>query len=301
MIELGRYNGGKGNVFRQIINEMPPHKTYVEAFVGGGSVALNKLPAQRNILIDKDPEVIETWLSHLATNDAAAATSQMTMRYPLVTNGDNLDDLANFNDAAPSSNLTMPAVTAIPSDSTRATIVKNDDASGHIVTFDDDTRYELYCADALQLLPHLGLGHDALVYADPPYLLSTRTEKRPLYRYEMGEEWEHEMMIGAFDKLPCKIMISGYWSGLYAGLMKDGWRNFDYTAYDRQNRPRQEYVWCNFPEPSRLHDYTFIGDNFRERERIKRKAARWVGRFENLPALERRAILEQLDAAGVLD
>lgn len=260
-MELGIYNGGKGNVFRHIINEMPPHKTYVEAFVGGGSVALNKRPAQRNILIDKDSEVIETWLDHLATSDDASATSEPAMLHHIATSGD---------------------------------------ASGHLVTFDDGTRWELYCADSLQLLPHLALGHNALVYADPPYLFSTRTEKRPLYRHELGKPEEHRLLIAVLKSLTCRVMLSGYSSKLYKLLLED-WRTFTYTAYDRANKPRQEYVWCNFPEPARLHDYAFLGDNFRQRERIKRKAARWVGRFSNLPALERRAILEQLDAAGVLD
>ena len=261
MIDLNEsYDGGKGVVFRHIINEMPPHKVYVEPFVGRGAVAMNKKPAERNILIDKDTEVIEAWLHYLVENGGAAAPPKLTIGAAIATNGDMV----------------------------------------HIVTFDDGTRWELYVGDALELLPLLNLGKDALVYADPPYLYDVRTQKRPLYRHELGQPEEHKRLIAVLGGLSCRVMLSGYRSALYADLLPT-WRTFGYTAWDRANRPRQEIVWCNFSEPARLHDYSFLGDNFRERERIKRKAARWANRFGKLPTLERRAILEQLEAAGVLD
>ena len=52
----------------------------------------------------------------------------------------------------------------------------------------------------------------------------------------------------------------------------------------------EEYVWCNFPEPQVLHDPRFAGQNFRERERIKRKRDRWQKRFAAMPAKERQVI-----------
>jgi DNA adenine methylase len=32
-----------------------------------------------------------------------------------------------------------------------------------------------------------------------------------------------------------------------------------------------------------LHDYRYLGEDFRERERIKRKKQRWTDRLERLP------------------
>ena len=51
----------------------------------------------------------------------------------------------------------------------------------------------------------------------------------------------------------------------------------------------------NYPEPFELHDYSYLGDNFRERERIKRKKDRWVLRLEQMPTLERFAILSIIE------
>lgn len=71
-----RYPGGKGKCYQHIINLMPPHETYIESHIGGGSVMRNKLPAYRNIGIDSNPEVIKKLKSvlpdyyELITNDA---------------------------------------------------------------------------------------------------------------------------------------------------------------------------------------------------------------------------------------
>lgn len=51
----------------------------------------------------------------------------------------------------------------------------------------------------------------------------------------------------------------------------------------------------NFAE----HDYRYLGRNFRERERIKRKKQRWVPRLENMPRLERQALLSAIADSGI--
>jgi site-specific DNA-adenine methylase len=53
-----RYPGGKGKCFQQLINLMPPHATFIEGYLGGGSVLRNKRPARRTIGIDIDPTVV---------------------------------------------------------------------------------------------------------------------------------------------------------------------------------------------------------------------------------------------------
>jgi hypothetical protein len=62
--------------------------------------------------------------------------------------------------------------------------------------------------------------------------------------------------------------------------------------------PAVEHLWCNFPEPMALHDYSYLGADFRERERIKRKAARWRQKFVALGTLERKAVLGSLIAVN---
>lgn len=52
-----------------------------------------------------------------------------------------------------------------------------------------------------------------------------------------------------------------------------------------------EYLWCNYPEPTELHDYRYIGQDFRERERIRRVQRNFVGKLRRLPPIERQALM----------
>ena len=62
------YPGGKNGsgVYQTIINQMPPHRLYVEPFLGGGAVMRHKRPALASIGIDCDASAVESARYHLA-------------------------------------------------------------------------------------------------------------------------------------------------------------------------------------------------------------------------------------------
>lgn len=216
----GSYTGGKAGagVSQTLINLMPPHSIYVEAFLGDGAVMRAKRPAQKSVGIDLDGDALARW------------------------RGDEVPNL------------------------------------------------ELHQLDALEWLQFTKLPESALVYADPPYLMSTRRSHRRYYRCEMSEDAEHVALLHVLLKLPCMVMLSGYFSKLYS-LKLAGWRRVDFFTTTRGGGRAQESVWLNFPPPLELHDYRFLGDTFRERERIKRKRERWKAKLLRMPELERHAIL----------
>lgn len=53
--------GGKSQIAHQIISKAPPHKKYVEPFVGGGAVFLKKPLAEKSVINDKDKDVIKVF------------------------------------------------------------------------------------------------------------------------------------------------------------------------------------------------------------------------------------------------
>jgi len=55
-----------------------------------------------------------------------------------------------------------------------------------------------------------------------------------------------------------------------------------------------EWIWMNYSPPVQLHDYRYLGDSFREREKIKNKVKRWVARYKVMSVLERQALLSAL-------
>jgi hypothetical protein len=165
-----------------------------------------------------------------------------------------------------------------------APIAKNDDA-GSVTAIN---------ADAFDFLTGYRFTGRELVYCDPPYLHATRS-RTDLYRFEMSEA-DHARLLAIIKALPCMVMISGYWSDLYADTLK-GWNTASFQAMTRAGRLATEWLWYNYPEPVALHDYGFLGGNFRERERIKRKKQRWVNRLRTMDVLERRALLAAIGEA----
>ncbi|MCI2283668.1 DNA adenine methylase [Colwellia sp. MSW7] len=53
------YPGGKGKTYQHLINLMPPHKKYIEPFLGSGIVIKNKLAAKINIGNDINKSCID--------------------------------------------------------------------------------------------------------------------------------------------------------------------------------------------------------------------------------------------------
>jgi DNA adenine methylase len=158
------------------------------------------------------------------------------------------------------------------------------DGDGPVFKFD--------CTDGIQFLKRYQFTGRELVYCDPPYLMSTRPlAARPCYRFEMSDV-DHRRFLRVAIALPCAVMISGYHSGLYEDALK-GWSSIHFQAKTR-GRMATEWVWFNFPRPAVLHDYRFLGENWRERERIKRKKERWTARLRRMPEAERQALLSAL-------
>lgn len=190
---------------------MPPHRVYIEPFFGGGSIMKAKLPADRNIGIDRNGDAISA-----AKRDLPSA--------------------------------------------------------------------ELSIGDGIRFLERFQWRGGELVYADPPYLLETRTSNAR-YDFELSD---HQRLLDVLCGLPCSVILSGYYSTLYAKKLSH-WRVVTYTGQTRGG-PRTEYLWCNFPEPLELHDYRYLGKDFRERERIKKMQRRWAAKLAKLPSLERHAL-----------
>jgi site-specific DNA-adenine methylase len=148
---------------------------------------------------------------------------------------------------------------------------------------------ELIQADAVLFLKTYQFTGNEMVYCDPPYLRETRRNRnRKYYRHEYCVE-QHLELLEVIKTIQCMVMISGYESELYKEILT-GWHihTFDSAVRGGVNT---EWVWMNYPEPIELHDYRFLGNNFRERERLKRRKENWVSRLQCMPVLERQALL----------
>jgi DNA adenine methylase len=151
----------------------------------------------------------------------------------------------------------------------------------------------LYPKDAVNFLREYSFIGNEFVYADPPYLAETR-KGRSLYRYDYSVA-QHEELLLALKSLPCAVMVSGYWSRLYSESLRD-WRTASFPLRTRSGEIATEWVWMNYETPIELHDYRFLGMDFRERERIKRRQERWVSRLRQMSQMERQALLAAIQS-----
>ncbi len=156
---------------------------------------------------------------------------------------------------------------------------------------DNQVGCELIHSDAITFLKDYQFTGKELVYCDPPYLRETRKKYYPLYKYEYTYE-QHVELLEVIKNLPCMVMISGYRSKLYTEFLKDWHTHFFRAA--THNGTAVEYVWMNYSPPEELHDYRYLGNTFRERERIKKKSKRWAAKLKSMPILERQALLSAI-------
>jgi len=211
-----QYSGGKGKTYQHIINLIPPHTTYIEAFLGGGAVMRHKRPALKNIGIEIDI------IAHNALNT--------------------------------------------------------------------DVNFESICGNAFDYLKNYSFTGDEVVYCDPPYYPTTRSRDR-VYRYDFNDE-DHRKLLTLLKSLPCKILLSGYDNDLYHQELSE-WSKYEFTA-KAHNGIRKESIWYNYPQPTKLHDPRYMGENFRERQNIKRRIDRLKQKIGNLSLPEQSAIRDWL-------
>ncbi len=156
---------------------------------------------------------------------------------------------------------------------------------------DNSLDIELIHADAISYLKGYKFTGKELIYCDPPYVRETRRKKVKLYKYEYTID-NHIELLDVIKSLPCKVMISGYESELYKESLKD-WHSHVFQAGCHHGMGT-EWLWMNYPAPVELHDYRYLGDTFRQREKIKKKTKTWVKKFQSMPVLERQALLHAI-------
>jgi site-specific DNA-adenine methylase len=137
---------------------------------------------------------------------------------------------------------------------------------------------------------------EAFIFGDPPYVISERATGR-IYDCELDDS-DHQRFLGTVTQIDASkysMMICGYACDLYSPL--DRWFSIDHRVPTRGGL-QDERIWMNYKKPIELHDYQYIGDGRRERERIRRRQINWREQLLQMSKQERLAMLEVLNATG---
>lgn len=130
------------------------------------------------------------------------------------------------------------------------------------------------------------------MYLDPPYLHSTRKSKHR-YKYEFSVE-DHEHLLNVVRELDIYVMLSCYDNQLYKKMLT-GWKKSHLKVITRGRAMATETIYMNYEQPKELHDYRYLGENFTQRQQIKRKLSRNVKNISKWPINQQYAILKELN------
>lgn len=262
------YHGGKGRIASWITTLIPPHRIYVEPFAGSAAVLLAKPVATHEILNDLDANVVCFYRVLRERPEDLELACRLTPYARDEFLEADLDDLSiddlerarrwwirtsqSFNHTAGGK---TGWATSVNRGSNSARTVLNRlgrfadavDRLSHVVIENRDA------VDVIQQYSR----PDAVVYADPPYLVSTRTAmaKRPSgdYRHEFSSEDDHRRLAECLKATPATVLLSGYESPLYSELYAD-WDKTGRRVLRRSSNGRSatqvhvnEVVWSNRP------------------------------------------------------
>lgn len=109
------------------------------------------------------------------------------------------------------------------------------------------TRVQLDNRDALEVIRHWD-SPDTVFYVDPPYVQDTRVKgRRNDYAHECSDD-HHAQLVDVLRAIKGKAVLSGYATGIYAPLRRDGWkvRRFEVACYaSRARSKRTEVAWIS--------------------------------------------------------
>ena len=250
--------GGKWAIAQWVIQYFPPHRIYVEAFGGAGSVLLRKAPSYSEVYNDLDDDVVNIFRILRDENEAAKLIDLLRLtpfsRAEFMESYDPIDDpieqarrmIVRSYMGFGSHSCSRRHKTGFRSNANRSGTTPAHDWRNYpeaLSTVVDRLRGVLI--DNRRAIDVM-LQHDGdhtLHYVDPPYLPETRSLKRLVYRHEMDME-EHAELLEFLLSLKGMVVLSGYASELYDDMLSD-WGRVERGTYADGARPRTEVMWCN--------------------------------------------------------
>jgi hypothetical protein len=142
-------------------------------------------------------------------------------------------------------------------------------------------------------LPQYATGR-TFWFIDPPYLDETLKSGQAPYAHRFTYE-QHVHLLRTVEHMRRTsdhlMMVCALPNLLYERHLKH-WNTFQYQNMTRVGL-QTEQVWFNYTVTD-LHDYRYLGKDYRDRERIKRKQKNKIKELAALPPLERKALLEHI-------
>lgn len=246
-----RYPGAKWSLASKIVSYFPDHYHYIEPYFGSGAVYFSKPSSPHELVNDLNGSVVNFFRVLRDQTDELLWKLELTPwsreeydQSDLPT-GDPLEDARRF---------VVRVWQAHASDLAKKTGWKNRGSSqrargmsdrwsrvpDELVLLAERMQHaEIEDRPALQLVKRFSTK-DTLIYADPPYLPETRTQK--MYAQEMTVE-EHVELLEALLAHRGTAVLSGYANDLYDTMLA-GWERVELKAPKVEaGASRTEVLW----------------------------------------------------------
>lgn len=252
------YFGGKMTLGPEIAAMLPDHDHYVEPFAGSLAVLLAKEPARAETVNDLDGDLVSFWRTlrdhpeDLAR--AALLTPHSREEYEQSRSLEGVaDDLerarrvwvrlsqGRSHSMKPTGwKNAVKATARQPLPDTLVTFAKR------IMPAAERLKYvTIESRDALDVIRNYGSEESVCIYADPPYVGSTRASN---YRIEMLADDLHSNLALALHDCRASVVLSGYDTPLYGELFADWYRHeFPETRGLHGRATDREVLWSNRP------------------------------------------------------
>ena len=251
-----KYPGAKWSRAPWIIKHFPEHTRYLEPYAGSAAVFFGKDPVEHEVLGDTNRsltnlfEVIReraeelAWMIEMTPwSEDEYASYERPGQYD--GSGNALEDARRFLVRTWQAHGTKLGSTCgwrhkgIASNSSTTRLWRK--LPERILAVVDRLKdAEIRNRPALELIEYY--RHPSyLIYADPPYLLSTRTYN--LYPNEMTDS-EHMQLLDALDNHPGPVVLSGYAHPLYDERLGH-WDRLSMLALAEHGQARTEVLWLN--------------------------------------------------------
>ena len=256
-----KYPGSKWRLADKIISIMPPHRSYLEPFFGSGAVFFKKPPSRIETINDLDGEIVNLFRCIREYPEelmrAVACTPYARGEYEQAWGHFKAGGQAR-PDGVEAARLTLVRYWQSHGSTVTYKCGWKNDRVGREYAYDVHYWRNLpeWISDAAERLkaaqieqcPALDVirrfNHsDVLIYADSPYMLSTRRRKQ--YLVEMADDMQHVELLEALKAHAGPVILSGYDNALYDSHLQ-GWNKLQWSAQAEGGAPRTETVWCNF-------------------------------------------------------
>lgn len=264
-----RWHGGKFRLRDWVIKHFPPHGVYVELFGGVYSVGLAKRPARIEVYNDLDECVVNLFRilrdreqsEQLRRQIELTPFSRAEFADCWTRSTDPIEDarrliVRSFQAIGAKGSLSRNGWRTRTSKAIWSPCVSWNGWPEEIPLFMarlKDTIIE--CKPWPEILDIYD-APDALIYADPPYIHSTRDDDhKNVYEHEMTDA-EHAFLLYRLRRAKGMVALSGYAHPMYDEALV-GWHRFETAARAQTNAPRVEVLWLNPAAGARLQTSLF--------------------------------------------